>query len=138
MIHATLIDATDLSLWAKRHDAQARLPQLIRRLVLASVARAERLHFRAHEGISLEGWDGVVQVETGNAFVPDGVSGWEMGTNMGVKRKADGDYTKRSADPLGLDPTHTTFVFVTPRRFRDKEEWVGERRREGCWKDVRF
>ena len=138
MIHATLVTATDLNRWAAtRLDAQATLPQLVRRLVRESVGRVERLHFRAHEGVLFSGWDGIVQVEVGNAFVPDGTSGWEMGTNKGIKGKADGDYTTRSADPLGLEPAHTTFVFVTPRRWSDKEKWSAEKRQEKRWKDVR-
>jgi hypothetical protein len=137
MIHTTLIDATDLALWAKRKDAPATLPQLMRRLVLASVTRVERLHFRAHEGVLFKGWDGVLQVEVGHAFVPEGTSGWEMSTDTGIRGKADDDYTKRSADPLGFDPAQTTFVFVTPRRWSGKGEWATERRREGRWKDVR-
>jgi hypothetical protein len=76
MIHATLVTATDLNCWAAtRLDAQATLPQLVRRLVRESVGRVERLHFRAHEGVLFSGWDGIVQVEVGNAFVPDGTSG---------------------------------------------------------------
>ena len=137
MIHATLVTATDQNRWAAtRLDAQAMLPQLVRRLVRESVARVERLHFRAHEGVLFRGWDGIVQVETGNAFVPDGTSGWEMGTNKGIKGKADDDYTTRSTDPLGLEPVQTTFVFVTPRRWRDKEKWATEKRQEKRWKDV--
>ena len=129
MIHATLVTATDLNSWtATRLDAQATLPHLMRRLVRESVRCVERLHFRAREGVLFSGWDGIVQVEVGNAFVPDGTSGWEMGTKKGIKGKADGDYTTRSADPLGLEPAHTTFVFVTPRRWRDKEKWSAEKR----------
>ena len=138
MIHATLVTATDLNRWAAtRLDAQATLPQLVRRLVRESVVRVERLQFRAHEGVLFSGWDGIVQVEVGNAFVPDGTSGWEMGNNKGIKGKADDDYRTRSEDPLGLEPAHTTFVFVTPRRWRDKDKWVREKRQEKRWKDVR-
>jgi hypothetical protein len=137
MINATLVDATDLPLWATRLDAQATLPQLLRRLVLAGEARVEHIDFRAGEGVQLEGWDGLVEAGSGSAFVPDGVSGWEMGTNRAVKNKADGDYAKRLADPLGLDLDRTTFIFVTPRRWRNKAAWAMAKRREGRWKDVR-
>ena len=75
MINATFVDATDLPLWATRRDAQATLPQLLRRLVLAGEARVERIDFRAGEGVQLEGWDGLVEVGQGSAFIPDGVSG---------------------------------------------------------------
>ena len=137
MINAILVDATDLPLWATCLDAQATLPQLLRRLVLAGEVRVEHIDFRAGEGVQLEGWDGLVEAGSGSAFVPDGVSGWEMGTNRAVKNKADGDYAKRLADPLGLEPDRTTFIFVTPRRWRNKAAWAMAKRREGRWKDVR-
>ena len=54
-----------------------------------------------------------------------------------MKSKADKDYAKRSADPLGLDPTQTTFVFVTPQRFPGKDAWVAAKRADAIWRDVR-
>src|SRR4051812_45747337 len=129
----TLADGTDLASWANRLDAQAQLPQLLRRLVLATVGRPLGVSFRAGEGVQLGGWDGVVSVEEGNAFVPAGVSGWEMGTNRDVKAKADGDYEKRTADPGELDASRSAFMFVTPRRWSNKESWVAARASEGVW-----
>src|SRR4051794_30215335 len=112
-----LVNGTDLASWANRLDAQSQLPRLIRRLVLATVGRATGVSFRAGEGVQFGGWDGIVSVEAGNAFIPDGISGWEMGTNRDVKVKADGDYKTRSEDPGDLDPSQSAFVFVTPRRW---------------------
>ena len=65
-------NATDIDQWAERREAQATLPRVIRRLILASVKRIERLHFRSDEGVQFPGWDGIVQVPNGNAYVPDG------------------------------------------------------------------
>lgn len=70
--------------------------------------------------------DGIVQVSEGNAFVPDGISAWEISTSENKKSKADEDYDKRSKDPLGLDPSSTSFVFVTLRRWEGKEKWAEE------------
>lgn len=137
MLTRILIDSTDLTHWANRRDAQEMLPRVLRRLVHATVARVERLGFPADEGVQLGGWDGVVRVETGNAYVPDGDSAWEMGSNRDVKSKADGDYRKRSLNPLGIEPAETTFIFVTPRRWGDKDEWANDRRAENLWRDVR-
>jgi hypothetical protein len=113
------------------------LPRVLRRLVHATVARVERIGFPAEEGVQLGGWDGIVRVQTGNAFVPDGDSVWELGSNRNVKGKADGEYRKRSLNPLGVKPAETTFVFVTPRRWRDKDKWANDRRAENLWRDVR-
>jgi len=135
-------NATDIDRWADQRDSQAILPKLIRRLVLASINRVERLHFRSDEGVQLGGWDGIVQVPTGNAFVPDGISGWELSTSGDVKGRAEDNYQKRSCDPHTLSIGSTSFVFVTARRWPgktgdEKEKWAAEKRQEGIWKDVR-
>jgi len=131
------VDATDIIQWANRRDAQGRLPQLVRRMILASAAHVERILFRSQEGMHLGGWDGVAIVKSGNAFVPDGVSVWETGTDSRIKSKADKDYRKRTTDPLGIQPKEATFIFVTPRRWSQKEKWQNERRAEDVWRDVR-
>ncbi|HPS91024.1 MAG TPA: hypothetical protein PKV33_02605 [Methanothrix sp.] len=130
-------NATDIDQWADRREAQATLPRLMRRLVLASVTRVESLYFRSDEGIQLAGWDGIVQVLVGNAHVPDGLSGWELSTNADIRGKADGDYEKRSKDPHPLNTSNASFVSVTARRWSNKETWADEKRREGVWRDVR-
>ena len=137
MPHATLADATDLHVWAGRRDAQAEMRRLVRRLVHATVARVTRAGFAAGEGVQLGGWDGIVACAEGTAFVPDGVSVWEFGVTSKVRAKADEDYDKRCADPRGVTPAETTYVFVTPRRWGAKDDWVEERRAEGTWRDVR-
>ncbi|MCG8348296.1 MAG: hypothetical protein MI924_11020 [Chloroflexales bacterium] len=137
MALSTLIDATDLTSWSGRHDAQRRLPQLVRRLIHATVSRIVRIGFPAGEGVQLGGWDGIVTVEQGNAFVLAGHSVWELGVNRSIKGKADSDYEKRKADPLDLDPAATTFIFVTPRRWGGKDAWIAQRQGEGFWREVR-
>jgi hypothetical protein len=132
-----LVDATDLNSWSVRHDAQRRLPQVVRRLIHATVSRIERIGFPSGEGVQLGGWDGIVTVEQGNAFVCDGHSVWELGVNRDIKGKADSDYEKRKNDPLGLNPTEAAFIFVTPRRWGGKDAWIEQRQAEGFWREVR-
>ena len=36
-----------------------------------------------------------------------------------------------------FDPAQTAFVFVTPRRWADKDGWATERQAEGHWREVR-
>ena len=137
MIPPNWIDATDLNSWANRRDTQARLPQLLRRLIHATVQRPQRIGFPAGESVQMGGWDGIVETIEGNAFVPDGCSVWELGVNRNVKGKADDDYQKRCSDSLGLPPAETTFVFVTPRRWGGKDAWIREKNLEGIWAEVR-
>ncbi len=137
MTALTLVNASDLASWANRLDAQSRLPQVLRRLVHATVPRVLRVGFPAGEGVQLGGWDGIVKTDKGNAFVPDGISAWEMGANRDVKGKADADYEKRLKNPLEVDPAQGTFIFVTPRRWGAKTEWAAAKKGEGVWLDVR-
>jgi hypothetical protein len=137
MSESTLINATDLNLWANKNIASSTLPQFLRRLIITTVKGLNFISFAAGDGTLLGGWDGRLDVTEGNAFVPDGKSVWELGTNKGVKGKADDDYEKRKADSLGYTPSETTYIFVTPRRWGGKDSWVTERNAEGFWKEVR-
>jgi hypothetical protein len=96
-------NATDIVFWANRRDAQANLPNLVRKLAWATTKRIERIQFRSGEGISLGGWDGMIQVPEGNAIIPPGISGWELTTEKDTKGKADDMFENRSIDPGGLD-----------------------------------
>jgi len=134
-----LVDGSDLDGWARRRDAQQVLPQLVRRLLHGSVDRDRivRASFPAGEGIQRRGWDGIAIVEKGNAFVPDGTSGWELSATEDVRRKSDEDYQKRTDNPGELDPATSTFVFVTPRRWGGNDAWAAARRAEGRWRELR-
>ena len=132
-----LADGTDLTLWADRREAQALLPKLLRRLIHRTVKQIINLDFPAGEGVQLSGLDGNLLVTEGNEYVPTGQSAWECSTRSDIGAKADSDYEKRCRNPRGIDPTQSTFVFVTPRRWRGKNDWVKTRKSEGIWRDVR-
>jgi hypothetical protein len=137
MPEPTLINATDLNLWSNRNTASSTLPELLRRLIITTAKKLNFISFAAGDGTLLGGWDGRVDVTEGNAYVPVGKSVWELGTNKGVKAKADEDYEKRKANSLGYTPTETIYIFVTPRRWGGKDSWVIERNAEKFWKEVR-
>ncbi|MHC5722677.1 MAG: hypothetical protein ACYT04_28910 [Nostoc sp.] len=137
MVPLKWVDATDLIRWADRLDARARLPQLLRLLIHATVQQPQRVDFSSGESIQMPGWDGIVDAPKGNSFVPNGYSVWELGTNKDFKTKAEGDYKKRVADSLGVVCSQTTFIFVTPRRWADKDNWERNKKNEGIWADVR-
>ncbi|MBW4447252.1 MAG: hypothetical protein KME38_10385 [Spirirestis rafaelensis WJT71-NPBG6] len=137
MVPLKWVDATDLIRWADRLDARARLPQLLRLLIHATVQQPKRVGFPSGESIQMGGWDGIVDAPEGNSFVPNGYSVWELGVNKDVKGKADDDYDKRVENPLEVVPAETTFVFVTPRRWANKDKWEKHKKSEGIWADVR-
>jgi len=131
-----LVGATDIDQWSPRRDAQSRLPQLVRRLILESATTIQHLDFPAGEGVQRPGWDGIAEVSGGGRIVPDGLSLWELGTSGDPRRKAEEDYQDRTNDPLGFDPAAATYVAVTARRWSGKREWV-ESKAEGPWKGVK-
>lgn len=132
-------DARDLELWAGTHEARSQLPELVRRLILATTDRQERSELRFPSGSSVDqpGWDGWLCVSDGNTWVPAGQSGWEGSCEKGVKSKAQSDYENRLRKLDPEDAKDIEFVFVTPRLWGEKESWVKDRRGEGVWANVR-
>ncbi len=129
--------ACNIEQWADRLDARADMPTLLRRLVHATLRDSSRVDFPAWEGIERPGWDGVVVSPTGNSFVPEGISYWEIGASRNVKGKADGDFKKRTEDPIVAMPSNSTYVFVSPRKWTRKIAWCNEKKGLGQWKDIR-
>jgi hypothetical protein len=109
---------------------------LVRRLILATAPVTE-ITMRAREGALLPGWDGIVRSDVTDPHVPLGTSGWELGTSKDPRDKAQSDIRQRTEKPLGLDPKTTTFVAVTSRIWRDRDDWRDDRRKERKWADIR-
>jgi hypothetical protein len=135
------ITASAITNWAdtkKKHCAET-LPELIRRLIAATVSPIEEIDFPAGDSTSSGGWDGRLKVPDTviSPFVPSGSSGWEIGSEKSSGVKAEEDYKKRSADPRGFVTKETTYVCVTPRILPDRDRWQAEKQQEGIWKDVR-
>ncbi len=134
-----LVTATDLVRWADRRASQGTLPALVRRLILASIDHKaiRQIDFPAQDSVNRPGVDGLLQVTERNAFVPIGQSVWEMGVSDPPRRKAEVDYGKRTGNPGQVVPNQTAFVFVTPRRWVNKQEWIDEKSKENVWAEVR-
>jgi len=131
------VTALNLEAWADSLDARSRLPQLTRRLIRAAGRDIRRIEFPAGEQVQRPGWDGIVEAGDGDVYVPAGISGWEMGVEKNPQKKAEEDFVKRTKDPLGLDKSQTTYVFVTPRKWQKKDEWCRAKAGLGVWKEVR-
>ena len=130
-------DSSAISNWADQPEATHQLPELIRQLILATVPAVSHLDIPGGSAVWMPGWDGLLAAEAGNAWVPGGSSAWEFGSGKDPTGKANGDYRKRTDDPEGVDAAKATFVFVTPRQWRGKREWVEQRCAEHKWADVR-
>ncbi len=135
------ITGDDLVRWSQQYDAPAVLPDLVRRLILAT-APLSSISMAAHAGTRLPGWDGVVRSMRETAFCPDGLSVWEL-TVQDEKSKFDEDFTKRTNDPGHVAPSGATYVAVSARHFKTfekkegKHRWAAEQRAKGVWRDVR-
>ncbi len=132
------IDSTDLKLWAPRRDCQEKLPLLIRKLIRAHTTSIKNIKFPSGDNILLGGWDGILESDEENEYIPKGISVWEFGANKDKKSKANEDLNKRTQNPLGINCKDATYVFVTPYIWQDKEHWCKEKIDEGNWKDVRI
>lgn len=131
-----LAKASDISHWADKIESRSQLPELIRRLVLATTQTAE-ISFPAYEEVDFQGWDGYVSSDIGSSYVPQGISAWELGTGSEPHEKASGDYLKRTKNPRPVSPNTSSFVFVTPRIWREKKAWVERRIKKKEWSQVR-
>ena len=131
------IDASEIARWATRPEASQQLPTLVRRLILATVPTASLLDMPDGSSVYLYGWDGKLTVPHGNPWVPSETSAWEFSTQANPTRKANEDYEKRTKDPLSIDASNATFVFLTPRRWPAKQKWETARRNEHRWADVK-
>ena len=131
-----LVDADYLESWAGSRQAEELLPEMVARLIEGTVG-VVGVHMRTGDGIRLRGWDGVVEDSPGSPWVPAGPSAWELGTSGDPRRKADDEYKSRTAKPLEIEPSVTTLVFVTARRWPAARKWEHARRAEGRWHGVR-
>ena len=134
------ITATDITNWAntQQRHCQDTLPELVGRLILAHTANAvEEFDFPSGDSVATGGWDGRLKTPVASAFFPSGSSGWEIGTEKTAQSKAESDYTKRVADPLGMTLVDSTFVFVTPRSFPKRNTWQNDKKALGVWKDIK-
>ena len=134
MLH---FDPSEISHWAECPNATHQLPELIRRLILATTPMPTRLDIPGGSAVWRSGWDGLVEAVEGNAWVPTGASAWELSCQREPGTKASADYRKRTDDPQGVASAGATFVSVTPRQWIRKRKWEDERRNEGRWADVR-
>ena len=131
-----IITRDQLGSWADTPESKANFPHLISRLIRATTAKGTKVDMPWGSATYIGGWDGIVDSKEKTRYVPEGVSLWELGTDRDPKKKADADYEKRTGEPLGYTPQDATFVFVTPRTWTKKEEWVSQKKEEKKWKDV--
>ncbi len=129
------ISATHLVQWSDTRDAQGILPLLVRRLISAT-SKTTALAMPGGDSVYVPGWDGVVSVDVGNAWVPEGASYWEFGVSKKPGDKANDDFKKRK-DALSAEvAAEATFVFITSRRWPGKSKWKQKALDQNVWANV--
>ncbi|QMW01710.1 HigA family addiction module antitoxin [Spirosoma foliorum] len=132
------IVANEIETWVDHNiSARSRLSVFLRTLVHSTGVGLTKVDFSGNDDAQRPGCDGSVTATSGTPWIPEGQSGWEFGCNEAIKGKADHDYKKSTKAESKSDRSNTTFVFVTPRRWPGKTQWISERKAEGHWKDIR-
>lgn len=127
------IKAAQIETWSDQREAQDHLPVLVRRLIKETLPQGsiQRMDFPGYENVSRPGFDGQLCTIEGRSFVPCGKSVWELGTGADPKGKFMEDLGKREDNVEG----DTTFVFVSSRNWRSKDDCV-QNAQNGGWKEV--
>lgn len=130
--------ANDIEEWfSKNNHARALLAVFLRILIHSTGRDLQKVDFPGNDDAERPGWDGFVESDSGTPWIPSGSSGWEFGVTKNVKKKATEDFAKRCCNTEGAEKAKTTFVFVTPHRWPDKNAWVAAMKAREPWKDVR-
>lgn len=133
-----IIHTGNLKSWADSASSNGELPELVKNLVRATAIEIRSIRFPHGDAVNMPGYDGILVVnKSANDYVPEGLSVWEMGTGERPSDKANKDYIKRTKQVTQDRRETITFVFVTPRRWNNRNEWIEEKKAEGKWKDVR-
>lgn len=122
--------ARELNEWAKSPQAKVLLPELVGRLVRATVPKEHLLKcdFASEAEAHRPDYDGTTVTSQGTLHVPPGIGYWELGCDARPEQKAQGDYDTRIKEheqrvAAGeTDDIHeATFIAVTARDWHKKK-----------------
>ena len=131
------ITASHIETWAGKIEARSLLPVLLRRLVNSTGGEIVAYNFPAYDKSQTHGWDGTVESNNVTPWIPSGLSGWEFGCDQEPRTKANDDFNTRTKAISESERKNITFVFVTPRSWVKKNDWIKEFKAKNEWKDVR-
>jgi hypothetical protein len=128
------VTANEIDRWTSSNTrkAQELLPELIKKLILATVD-LKNIHIPTGDSILTGGWDGIINVSKGNIFISEGINCLEFGTNTSINLKANNDYIKRTQNEADQNKT---YIFATTRTWSKKNEFEEEKNTENKWKNV--
>ncbi|MGK2852285.1 MAG: hypothetical protein ACSLFN_15445 [Candidatus Limnocylindrales bacterium] len=106
-------------------------------MILETTLGIVEIGMPAGEGVSAGGWDGAVRATAATAWVPTGLSLWEVSVDAGTGRKSDYDYSKRDSTPDASSTSDCTYIELILRPWTKRAEWATSRTAERKWADVR-
>lgn len=130
-----LVERPHLENWANWPEAQSKLPELVRRLIVETTDGDAKAHFPSGKGVHTGGFDGRVQGAPDSMWVPEGSSVWELSTEARPGSKAGEDFENRPNAPAGWVKSETSYVALSLRPWSKTDEWVAERADRG-WRTV--
>lgn len=131
------VDRNKLQNWADTRVSQSEFPRLVRRLILETTPGLLELGMPAGDGVAAGDWDGSARTSEATAWVPEGLSVWELSVNSSPNNKADDDYSKRADTPDGTATEGCTYVEAILRPWTARDTWAKTKRGDKVWKDVR-
>lgn len=134
---AGYIDRSKLKNWADTRNSESELPRLVRRLILETTPGLVQLGMPAGDGVAAGDWDGSVRATEATAWVPDGLSVWELSVNSSPNKKADEDYSKRTDTPDCTRTAECTYIEVILRTWTARDKWATNKRNDQVWRDVK-
>jgi len=130
--------AAQIETWADSGIApRHRLSVFLRTLVHSTGSGLSKTNFPGNDDSERPGWDGEVMADQATPWIPKGRSGWEFGVNVDVLGKANKDFAKSVAAVPPAERKAMTFIFVTPRGWKGKEDWAKAQKAKKLWRDVR-
>lgn len=113
----------DLLAWVDTEGSDRYLPELVRNLIRETAPEGTRVDFPSGRGVLSGGWDGLVECFGPHAFVPMGLSGWEVSVEKNTKRKSDSDYANRCEEVPGPERAEMAYVQVICRPWTKAREF---------------
>ena len=132
-----IITAQQIHTWFSEDPikSQCLFPELIRKLIEESTNSIKYISFPCGDKVYTPGFDGELECDGENMFVPSGKSFWEIGATLKTsKKKVNDDYKKRTSTTSMEVRNDSSFVLVTPNIFSNKSSWCKSREKE--WKKV--
>lgn len=145
MQHTQIVNEEIIHANAEYAEQRQLIPELLFRLISASVQNPPGLRIPFGGSVGQHGWDGiVVSPHLFDPYVPKGQSFWEIGTGGDPKEKATNVFKTRTENTKKEEQESSVFVFVTARSAYHtwdvdaQREWTEERKKSSHWRDIRI